>query len=125
VVTMGPDSAENGGGKPPHSLPGVSDPPSTRHRPSLSPASPQHHTALELEPPPPPPSPPAPAAAAPGGAPVVGYRAIFRAWALLGWTAFGGPAAHIGIFSNLFVGASAACRTSNISCPSLLQSALF
>ena len=28
----------------------------------------------------------------------VTHGGIFREWVLLGWTAFGGPAAHIGIF---------------------------
>ena len=28
---------------------------------------------------------------------------IFRAFVLMGWTAFGGPAAHIGIFQKVFV----------------------
>ena len=33
----------------------------------------------------------------------VGYGDIFRHFALLGWTAFGGPAAHLGMFEKLFV----------------------
>ena len=31
------------------------------------------------------------------------YGDIFRAFILMGWTAFGGPAAHIGIFQKVFV----------------------
>lgn len=31
------------------------------------------------------------------------YGDIFRAFVLMGWTAFGGPAAHIGIFQKVFV----------------------
>lgn len=28
----------------------------------------------------------------------VGYREIFKEFVLLGWTGFGGPASHIGLF---------------------------
>eukprot|EP00803_Ostreobium_quekettii_P000313 evm.model.scf_193.4 EVM.evm.TU.scf_193.4 scf_193:26924-30002(-) len=35
--------------------------------------------------------------------PVVTYKDIFRHFALLGWTAFGGPAAHLALFQRLFV----------------------
>ena len=31
------------------------------------------------------------------------FADIFRAFVLMGWTAFGGPAAHIGIFQKVFV----------------------
>jgi len=31
------------------------------------------------------------------------YKDIFRSFALMGWTAFGGPGAHIGLFYRLFV----------------------
>jgi len=38
-----------------------------------------------------------------GGYVDVGFGGIFRNFALLGWTAFGGPAAHIGFFQKQFV----------------------
>ena len=31
------------------------------------------------------------------------YKDIFWSFVLMGWTAFGGPAAHIGIFEKVFV----------------------
>ena len=31
------------------------------------------------------------------------FRDIFFSFVLMGWTAFGGPAAHIGIFQKAFV----------------------
>jgi chromate transporter len=31
------------------------------------------------------------------------WRALLRVWAILGWTAFGGPAAHVAMFQKLFV----------------------
>lgn len=31
------------------------------------------------------------------------WRELIRAWFILGWTAFGGPAAHVGMFQKLFV----------------------
>ena len=34
----------------------------------------------------------------PSHATAVTHTGIFRQWVFLGWTAFGGPSAHIGIF---------------------------
>lgn len=31
------------------------------------------------------------------------YKNIFRSFSLMGWTAFGGPRAHVGIFYRIFV----------------------
>jgi len=33
----------------------------------------------------------------------VGYKDIFKQFVMLGWTAFGGPAAHIGLFQKVFI----------------------
>ena len=33
----------------------------------------------------------------------VSYGDIFKQFAVLGWTAFGGPAAHLGMFEKTFV----------------------
>ena len=43
-----------------------------------------------------------------------GFLDIFKNFALLGWTAFGGPAAHIGLFQK--VGASARARACVRAC---------
>ena len=34
------------------------------------------------------------------------YGAIFQQWVLLGWTAFGGPSAHIGVFRKVCASSS-------------------